>query len=268
MGVAEAIAWAAARAAHELALFAAVGLALGGIDDVVVDAVWIARTMWRRLTVYRRYSRADAVSLVRSDAGPIAVFVPAWRECEVIGRMATTALTRWAAEDIRLYVGCYPNDPTTIREVERLLAQDDRLRLVINSRPGPTTKADNLNAMWRALLAEEQNQARRFAAVVLHDAEDVVHPDEIAVFSALSPRFDLVQLPVFALIETQNGLWCRVISAVAADEFAETNWTLSAVRCCSDRQAAIVPFQRLPEKAQPVAVARLSTSSMCRTTSS
>jgi adsorption protein B len=41
---------------------------------------------------------------------------------------------------------------------------------------GPTTKADCLNHLYDALLAYETSSGRSPVAVVLHDAEDVVHP--------------------------------------------------------------------------------------------
>jgi adsorption protein B len=47
--------------------------------------------------------------------------------------MAATALRRWAGQDVRLYIGCYPNDPHTITEVERVAGTDPRLRLVVNT---------------------------------------------------------------------------------------------------------------------------------------
>jgi adsorption protein B len=222
--------WALAQATHELALFAAVGLAVGGLDDLIVDLIWIARTLWRRATVYRRHLRANAADFANTADGRVAVFVPAWQEAGVIGAMAATALSRWAGHDVRLYIGCYPNDPATLAEVRSLAAHDRRLRLVVNSRPGPTTKADNLNAMWRALLADETEAGERVVAVALHDAEDVVHSAEIAVYATLCRRFDLVQLPVLALIERDQGLWRRFVSAVSADEFAESHGKSLTVR--------------------------------------
>lgn len=223
MGVAEAIIWFAAQATHELALFAAVCIAIGGLDDVLVDLIWIARTLWRRAFVYSRFVRADAATLRGTAQGCIAVFVPAWRESTVIGEMAVTALTRWAGHDVRLYIGCYPNDPETLAIVQRIAAQDGRVRPVLNPRAGPTTKADNLNAMWRALLADEKVEEVQVTAVALHDAEDVVHPDEIGVYAALCDRFDLVQLPVLPLIERDSGVWRRFVSATYGDEFAESH---------------------------------------------
>lgn len=222
--------WALAHATHELALFAAFGLAIGGVDDLVIDLIWIARMLWRRLTVYRRHARVTAADLARKAQGRVAVFVPAWQEAGVIGPMAATTLSRWAGQDVRLYIGCYPNDPATIAEVQRVAVHDPRLRLVINPLPGPTTKADNLNAMWRALCADEQEIGEPVVAVALHDAEDVVHSAEIAVYAALCQRFDLVQLPVLALIERDQGPWRRFVSAHYADEFAESHGKGLAVR--------------------------------------
>ncbi|MVO78149.1 glycosyltransferase [Sphingomonas sp. MAH-20] len=98
--------------------------------------------------------------------------------------------------------------------------------IIPNPRPGPTTKADNLNAMWRALLAD----GTPVAAIALHDAEDVVHPAEIGIFAALCGRFDLVQLPVLPLIERERGWWARAVSSTYADEFAESHGKQLTVR--------------------------------------
>jgi bacteriophage N4 adsorption protein B len=230
LGAAETIIWLAERATHELVLFAAVGLAIGGIDDLLVDLIWAARAIWRRVAVYSRYARADAGSLAEGAEGRVAVFVPAWREADVIGPMLRTALARWAGADVRLYVGCYANDTETWREVQCVAAEDPRVRPVPNPRHGPTTKADNLNAMWHAMVADEVQSGVRFKAVALHDAEDVVHPAEVGIYAALCGRFDLVQLPVLPLIEKDAGLWRRFVSATYADEFAESHGKALTVR--------------------------------------
>jgi len=65
-------------------------------------------------------------------------------------------------------------------------------------------------------------EARRgapFKAVVLHDAEDVVHADEIRLFDRMIDRFDMVQLPVVPLL-SQRSRW---IAGHYADEFAEAH---------------------------------------------
>ena len=63
-------------------------------------------------------------------------------------------------------------------------------------------------------------------AVVLHDAEDVVHSGELALFDAMIEHFDLVQLPVVPLIDPAS----RWIGGHYADEFAEAHGKELVVR--------------------------------------
>ncbi len=70
-------------ARNELLLFAGVGLLLGGLDDLLVDLLYLLRKVWRDLTVYTRFARMSARDLpLPGAAGPIAVFVPAWRNLQ------------------------------------------------------------------------------------------------------------------------------------------------------------------------------------------
>ena len=101
-----------------------------------------------------------------------------------------------------------------------------RLRLVVGPAPGPTSKADCLNRLWEAMLAEEAASGVAVKAVVLHDAEDVVHSGEFALFDAMIERFDLVQLPVVPLIDPGS----RWIGGHYADEFAEAHGKELVVR--------------------------------------
>lgn len=91
---------------------------------------------------------------------------------------------------------------------------------------GPTSKADCLNRLWDRMLDDEQSEGRRFKAVLLHDAEDLVDPDELRVVDSLIERFDLVQLPVAPLIRRDS----RWISGTYADEFAEAHGKEMVVR--------------------------------------
>jgi adsorption protein B len=212
-------------ALRETSLFAACGFLLLGVSDLAVDAIWIVRTCWRRATVYRRFARARADTLgVPGTPGALAVFVPAWDEADVIGDMLRHAFATFDHPEYRIYVGCYPNDPTGIQAVA--VCEDPRVRLTIVERPGPTTKADCLNGLWRQMLADEAAEGRRFKAVVLHDAEDVVHCAELKIFDLLIERFDLVQLPVLPLLD-QNSRW---IAGHYADEFAEAHGKELVVR--------------------------------------
>lgn len=210
--------WLLVAVRDELLLFSAVGFAIGGIDDLLVDAVWIVRRIWRRLTVYSIHPRATAAALPPSRTPyPIAVFIPAWEEADVIAAMLQGCLDRWTDADFQLFVGCYANDEATIREVRRL--GDPRVRLIIGDRHGPTTKAACLNVLYQAMLEDEEKRGRPYAAVLLHDAEDVVHADELKVHAALGDRFALIQIPVLPLRQSGSP-W---ISGHYLDEFAEAH---------------------------------------------
>ncbi len=100
-------------------LFAALGFVIGGIDDIIIDCIWIARSVWRRMTVYRHNDRAHVETLIKPKApGRIIVFVAAWDESAVIGRMIDHAVRTFDHPDYRIYVGCYPNDPATLQAVK------------------------------------------------------------------------------------------------------------------------------------------------------
>jgi bacteriophage N4 adsorption protein B len=227
MGPGEAVLWLVEVAARELTLFAAAGVLLGGIDDLLVDLIWIGRSLWRRYAVFTRFVAADATGL-RPPARPgrLAVFIGAWQEEAVIGPMLEGALASFRHGDYAIYVGCYPNDTATRAIVEAIAARDGRVRPVVNARPGPTTKADALNSLWRALQEDERCEGRRIKAVVLHDAEDVVHPEELRVFDTLIERFALVQLPVLPLVDPGS----RWVAGTYLDDFAEHHGKTLVVR--------------------------------------
>jgi hypothetical protein len=74
--------------ARELMLFAAAGFLVGGLDDLLVDAVWILRRLRARF--------APDVVLADLPRPPrpmrFAIFVAAWREQAVIGPMLRAAV--------------------------------------------------------------------------------------------------------------------------------------------------------------------------------
>lgn len=206
---------------HEFLLFAATGFLLLGISDLAVDAIWIHGTLKRRLWSGPMLC-ADTLPDARSP-GLIAIFVPAWDESAVIGDMLRNTFATFGRGDYLILVGAYPNDPATIEAVRNI--DDARIRLVIGSVPGPTTKADCLNRLWDALLEKERQTGRPAKAIVLHDAEDVVHPAELRIFDRLVEQYDLVQLPVLPLLDDVT-----LTSATYADEFAESHGKELVVR--------------------------------------
>lgn len=233
MGAAEILIQVIDALAREAALFAAIWFLVGGLDDLAVDLVFGARWLrnWGRSWLFGPAEREQLPGTI--PPGRIAVFVPAWDESAVIGAMLRKALSSFDHPDYRIYVGTYPNDPATISEVADVAHIDARVRLVIGPHPGGTTKADCLNTLWRALLRDESDG--RVSAVVLHDAEDVVHPLELRLFADRLRRFDAVQLPVHPLRKKGSPM----ISGHYCDEFAQAHARALVVR---QSLGAAMPF--------------------------
>jgi adsorption protein B len=195
--------------ARESVILACIGFLIGGIDDLALDAVyWLGRL--------RRPRDSRLADLGPGIAGRIAIFVPAWDEAAVIGQMLATTLARFGDDDFRIYVGAYANDRATIDAVAGVAEADARVRLVLCAGPGPTTKADCLNRLWEALRREEDAEGWHALAVAFHDAEDVVHRDELRVYRALLHDYQVVQLPVMPLVDPRSPL----VAGHYIDEFA------------------------------------------------
>jgi len=103
---------------------------------------------------------------------------------------------------------------------------DPRVRLVIHGRDGPTTKADCLNRLYLALGQDEARRHFRFRSVVLHDAEDMVHPAALAAIDRALDAVDFVQLPVRPEPQGRS----RWIAGHYSDEFCEAHAKALVVR--------------------------------------
>ena len=206
------------RIAAELALFAGAGFLLFAVNDVLVDLIYFGRSAWRRMTVYTRYPRAFASYFVfKKNPGFIAILVPAWDEAAVIASMLKATVERLDYDDYRIFVGHYRNDPATAAAIASVT--DERIESVLVDADGPTTKADCLNHLYDALVAHELEHDRCARTVVLHDAEDVVHPYELRIFDGLIDRAAVVQLPVLPLPDPHS----RWVAGHYCDEFAEAH---------------------------------------------
>ncbi|MEM6858099.1 MAG: glycosyl transferase family protein [Pseudomonadota bacterium] len=214
---------------HELLLFAGVFFLIGALDDILIDGLWF----WLKLTGQAKTESVDRQTLRQQPLnGPIAVFVPAWQEAAVIGDTLLHALRVWPQAGLRVYVGCYRNDPDTIAAAMQAAARlakagDHRLRIVIHDRSGPSTKADCLNRLHQALRDDERRSGRLFAGVVFHDAEDMVDPAGLGLLDrALAEGADFVQLPVEPVAQSRS----RWLGSHYCEEFAEAHGKAMVVR--------------------------------------
>ena len=208
---------------HELLLFAAFFFLFGAIDEFAVDLSWI----WLRLTGRTR-SPQIGHELHRDLPldGDAAVFLPAWQEEEVIGSTIAHLLQSWPQRQLRLYVGCYPNDRGTLEAAMKAASGDPRVRIVIQDEPGPTTKAGCLNRLYASLCEDERRSGRSVQMVVLHDAEDLVDPIALPLLDRALQSVDFVQLPVVPLPQAGS----RWVGGHYCEEFAEAHGKAMVVR--------------------------------------
>jgi len=218
MTAVHALSAAAASLAVHLTLCAAVLFAVFRVDDLAFNLLFWFHALRRKyrfkVLKYPKFTIERLRSLPQKRA---AIFVPCWHEADVVEQMLECAKQRIDYENYDIFVGVYPNDPQTVAAVESAQARYPRVRMVINDKPGPTTKAQNLNCMYRALL--EHEGAEPYEIVVLHDVEDVIHPWSLHVYNYLVPASDMVQLPVLPL----EREWYRFVAWTYGDEFAQNH---------------------------------------------
>lgn len=206
----------------ELALFSIFWIIVGLFDELVLDVCYLGLRLAGRAQTGRLPERNAALPLT----GRAAVLVPTWQEAAVIGTTLREALRVWPHPDLRIYVGCYANDAPTVAAVLASAQGEPRVRLVINERPGPTTKADCLNRIYAALCDDERREGQAVRSVILHDAEDMVHPGALVAIDQALDDFDFVQLPVLPEPNPASP-W---IAGHYTDEFAEAHGKLLVVR--------------------------------------
>ena len=195
-------------------LLASVGIVylFSGLDDCFTDLCFVVMTLRRR-----RAGPPPLGILLSTAERPIAVMVPAWDEANVIGRMVGNILTSVRYTNFHVFVGTYPNDEATQREVDAVASVFPNVHRVVCANPGPTCKSDCLNWIYQGILDFEQRSGVTFATFVIHDAEDVPHPLSFKLFNYLVPPYDMVQLPVLCL----PSAWHRFTAMHYLDEFAE-----------------------------------------------
>ena len=186
---------------------------ISSVDDLFVDIMYWLRTLFRR----NKFKPLPLEALMDGPEQTAAIMVPAWKEQSVIANMLQTNMRFIRYENYMFFVGVYRNDKETEAEVDKVAAQDPRVRKVIVPHDGPTCKADNLNWILQGIFEHEREADVRFSFVVMHDSEDIVHPLELKLFNYLVPRKDLIQIPVRAL----EGGWHDFVRGTYVDEFAE-----------------------------------------------
>ncbi len=195
----------------------ALALLVSGLDDLIIDVAWLAAWLDRKLRPAAPMFPPGPRQLDSAPIQRIAILVPLWKEHEVIGRMLEHNLAAIRYTDYHFFAGAYPNDHPTQEAVRSVAGRFPNVHLALCPHDGPTSKADCLNWIYQHLTLYEEQNGTRFDVVVIHDAEDLIHPEELRWINFYSTRYDFVQTPVLAMATPfrsfTHGVYC--------DEFAE-----------------------------------------------
>ncbi len=190
---------------------------LSGLDDLAVDLIWAFAWLKAKLRPAARLYPPGAGQLDAAPVRRIAILVPLWHEHAVIGAMLEHNFASIRYADYTIFAGCYPNDVLTQDAVRTAAVRFPNVHLALCPHDGPTSKADCLNWTFQHLLLEEERRGEKFEVIVTHDAEDLIHPEELRWINYYSGRFDFVQTPVLPLASPLH----KLIHGIYCDEFAE-----------------------------------------------
>lgn len=199
-------------------------LLLSGLDDFIPVLI-CALGRLRSAGPQHSHTNLDADAVERR----IAIFVPCWKESEVIEGMVRNNLARIRYRNFDFFLGVYPNDQPTCDAALDVAASFPNVHVAVCPGAGPTSKADCLNAIYNGMRTFEAGNGVRFDTIVLHDAEDVIHADALNVINQQRTRHAMVQVPVLPLptppAEFTHGIYC--------DEFSEFQIIDMRARQCS-----------------------------------
>lgn len=184
---------------------------------------------------YRKKSKLSLLKLKLTSQRNIAVFVPAWQEANVIDKMVENIVEKADYQNYTIFIGTYPNDLETQKQVDKVALKHPQIKKVVTAKPGPTSKSDCLNNIYKFMQEYEKKNNIHFDTIILHDAEDIVHPYEFLLANYFLLIADAVQIPILPL----PAKWYQLVHWVYADEFAIFQLKDSFVR---EKNKGFVPF--------------------------
>src|SRR5262249_8498516 len=134
-----------------LALFA-VWLLFSNLDDLFLDLACLYRWLLASNSRRRRVRVPTEAELDGAPRKRIAIFVPLWREHQVIRQMIEHNLAALRYERFDFFIGVYPNDELTRAAAQELEARFRNVHVALCPHKGPTCKADNLNWIFQRML--------------------------------------------------------------------------------------------------------------------
>lgn len=197
-----------------LAIPVSAGILVNGVEELMIDAQYFTRGLHK---AERRVITAD--ELAAAPQQRIAIMVAAWHEADVIESMLehNRRSLDYDPALFDIFCGTYQNDPQTQARVDAVERRYANVHKVVVPHDGPTSKADCLNWIYQGIVLAEKKRGQRFDILLMHDAEDIIHPLSLRLYSLEIPKYHFVQTPVFSLPLRRRD----VISSTYIDEFAE-----------------------------------------------
>ncbi len=194
------------------------------LDDIFIDAV----AFFRKLKP-RKIKIAELKVMQNRSQKHFAIMIANWKEADVIAPMIRGNIRGLEYDNYTFFIGIYPNDTATWNEARKIQVQHpDKVVVVVNTLPGPTSKGQMLNEIASKIMASEKVTGKHYDLFLLQDSEDVLHPHSLTLMNDSSERADFVQIPVFSFDVPRTSL----VGGIYIDEFSESHTKDLLVRQC------------------------------------
>lgn len=210
--------------AYKVGLIFVLSVILISVDDLVWDIYYYinkALGKFKKRTIYYKDIEETVPKM-------LAVLVAAYNEENVLKKVIENMVksNQYPDSMYQIFLGVYPNDPGTLKIADELVEEFKNVHKVVHVLDGPSSKADNLNNVIKNIYIYEEENNVEFAAIIIHDSEDLVHPYELMLDNYLLDYYPAIQIPVFPLQKESSfkNLIANTISGTYLDEFAENHY--------------------------------------------
>ena len=171
-----------------------------GIDNIVRNLFGLScRPSFRKNCL-------DLKAVKQTPPKLLALCVAARQEANIVDAFVDNLLATcvYPASMFHLFLGVTSDDRDIVAVVERLAQKYPNVHPAVVQRPGPISGAQVLNCVFRRIREYEGDREIRFASFIVHDAEDAVHPYELAVTNYMVDRYGALRFPVLPGMRTPS----------------------------------------------------------------
>ncbi|MBX3039644.1 MAG: phage adsorption protein NrfB [Bdellovibrionaceae bacterium] len=186
---------------------------------MAADDLWIDVYFFTTRLSPRRLTKEDKKRLRLLPQKRIGIMIANWHEEDVLEQMISGNVASVDYLNYTFFLGVYPNDDKTLAIARQLEARYREVKVIVNSRPGPTTKGQMLNEVARGILAYESEQNLKYDLFLMHDSEDVLHPLSLSLINDAAETHDFVQIPIFSFDVKPS----KLVGGTYLDEFSESH---------------------------------------------